>query len=127
MDLALVGDAEQPKAKPPAQVTKTRVAFAPLAARREASREPDLVASRRAVDALQQQLQIEGELQLADDDDRSVVRAKRDEVAMADFPISGKTEAFEEALDGKIERGFQGRSPGATGAWAAKLTSDNVR
>jgi hypothetical protein len=71
---------------------------------------------------LQHQLQIEGELQLADDDERSAVRAERDQIAMADLSLDGKAKAFEETFDGKVERGFQTKISGATGEWVQTQT-----
>jgi hypothetical protein len=41
---------------------------------------------------------------------------------MADLPLDGKAKAFEEALDGKVERSFQGEVSGATGEWAQTRT-----
>ncbi len=66
-----------------------------------------MAAGAGAVDRLQNQLKIEGELQFANYDDRGIVAAKRHQVAAADFALDREAEVFEEAFDGQIKRGFQ--------------------
>ena len=88
VDFAARRDAEEPEAEPPAQVSETRIALAPLAASRQPRGEPDFVADARPVDALQHQFEGERQLQLADDDDRGIALAQADEIAAADFPLT---------------------------------------
>src|SRR5262249_62144915 len=68
LDAAARRHAEQAKTEQPAKFAHARVALA-AAAPGETHGEPDLIASRHPVDALQQQLEIEAELQFADDDE----------------------------------------------------------
>jgi hypothetical protein len=107
LDLPGFGDAEHAEAETAAQIAKTRVALAALAAVRQPRRQPDLVAGAGAVNALKDEFEIEGEFQLADHHDRRIVGAKGDKVAAADFSFDGEAKAFEKAFDRQIERGFQ--------------------
>ena len=100
--------AEHAEAEPAAQIAIARVALAALAARRHSGREPDLVGGAGAIDRLQDQFEIEGQLQFADHHDRRIVAAQRHEVAAADLALDREAELFEEAFDGQIKRGFQG-------------------
>src|ERR1700761_8241531 len=68
LDMAPGGDREQAEAEQPAQFADTGIALAARRAHGRSDREPDLLASRAAVDPLEHELEIEGELQLADDD-----------------------------------------------------------
>src|SRR3954452_1841514 len=97
------GHAEQAETQKPAQLAHARIALA-ASAHRRAHCEPDLVASRRAVDALEHKLEVEAELQLADHDERRFVRAQGDQVAAADFAFDVESEAFEKALHRDVER-----------------------
>ena len=70
------------------------------AARCHAHGEPDLVAGRRAVDALQDELEIEAELEFADDDERRLVAAQRDEIAAADLALHAEAERSRKRFTG---------------------------
>ena len=111
LHFAVLGNAEQSESEPAAQIAEPRVALATLAARRQARRQPDLVAGGGAVDALQHEFQVEREFQFADDHQRRAVRAERDDIAAADLPLDEEAEGLEESLDRKIERGLQRRPP----------------
>src|SRR6478609_1064320 len=103
LDTAGGGHAEQAETQKPAQLAHARIALS-AGARRRAHREPDLVASRGAVDALEHELEVEAELQLADYDERRFVRAQGHQVAAADFAFDVESEAFEKALHRDVER-----------------------
>ena len=60
---------------------------------------------------MKNKLEIEGKLQFSNYDQRHFAFIERDEIAAADLPFDHKTTAFEELLDGKIERAFQSRPP----------------
>ena len=113
LDLATACHAKHPEAEPAAEVAVTRVTFASLAARRHFGGEPDLVTGGRAIDRLQNQLEIEGELQFSDHHDRRIVDAQPDEVAAADLALDREAELFEKAFDGQVKRSFQGKIPAA--------------
>src|SRR6476659_432179 len=66
---ASAGDREHAKAEPAAKIAITRVALASLAAHGHFGGKPDLVAGSGAVDRLQNQFKIEGELEFANHDD----------------------------------------------------------
>src|SRR5260221_1927589 len=72
--------AEQAETKQPAKFAHARVALA-AAPSGETHGEPDLIARRHPVDALQHQFEIEAELQFADDDDRRLIAPRRAGVA----------------------------------------------
>src|SRR5262245_66330249 len=61
--------AEKAEAQQPAKLAHARIALA-TAAPAAAHGEPNLIASRRPIDALQHKLEIEAELQFTDDDER---------------------------------------------------------
>ena len=100
-------DAEHAEAEPPAQIAIPRVALAALAAGRNLGRDPYLVGSTGAIDRLQDQFQIEGELELSNHDNGRIIAAQRHEVTAADLALHREAELFEEAFDGRIKRGFQ--------------------
>jgi hypothetical protein len=60
---------------------------------------------------LKNELEIEGKLEFADDDQRRFAAFERDEIAAANLPFDRKAAVFEEAFDGKIERALQSRTP----------------
>src|SRR5260221_5951301 len=72
LDAAARRHAEQAETKQPAKFAHARIALA-AAASGETHGEPDLIARRHPVDALQHQFEIEAELQLTDDDDRRLI------------------------------------------------------
>jgi len=101
---------EQAETEPSTQVAKPGVALTPLPARREASGQPNFVASGRPVDPLQDELEIEGQLEFADHDDREIVALQRHQIAASNLAFDDKAEPFEEDLDRPIEGRLQNRS-----------------
>src|SRR5262249_41627069 len=72
----------------------------------EGDGKPELMARRHPVDALQDELEIEAELQFGDDDERRFLPADRDEIAAADFALHLEAKTLEKALDREVERGL---------------------
>jgi len=60
---------------------------------------------------VQDELEIEGQLEFADHDDRRVVALQRQQIAASDFAFDDEAEPFEEGIDRLIERRLQNRSP----------------
>ncbi len=98
---------EQAETEPSTKVAKPGVALAPLPARREASGQPNFVASGRPVDPLQDELEIECQFEFADHDDRRIVALQRQQIAAFDFAFDDEAEPFEEGLHRPIERRLQ--------------------
>jgi hypothetical protein len=74
VNLAIRAHSEQAeKTEPSAKVPKPRVVFTPLSARRKASGEPNFVACGSAIDPLQNELEVEGQFELANHDDGRIV------------------------------------------------------
>jgi hypothetical protein len=105
LDAAGHGHAEKAETQEPAQLTHPRIALT-AGSRRRTDREPDFVASRCAVDPLEDEFEVEAELELADDDERWLVRPQRDQIAAADFTFDVESEAFEKAFHRAVERRF---------------------
>ena len=103
LDFAVRQYSEQAKTEPSAKVAKPGVAFTPFPFRREASGQPNFVAGGRAVDPLQDEFEIEGQLEFADHDDRRVVVLQRQQIAASNFAFDDEAEPFEEGLDRLIE------------------------
>src|SRR6185312_10643791 len=120
VDPALLGDAEQAEAQQAAELAHARIALAPAPLGRAAHGEPHFVAGRRAIDGLQHELEIEAELELADDDERRAVAMERHDIAAAHLALHRKAALLQEALHGQIERGLQGVSLTASDATAAR-------
>ena len=99
------------------KVAKPGVALTPPPARGEGSGQPNFVASGRPVDPLQDELEIEGELEFADHDDREVVSFQRDQIAVSIGALNDKTEPFEEDLDRLIKGPLQNCSRRLTGSF----------
>jgi hypothetical protein len=59
---------------------------------------------------LQDELEIEGQLEFADHDDREIVSLQRDQIAVSNLALDDKAEPFEEDLDRQIEGRLQNRS-----------------
>ena len=76
--------------EPSTKVAKPGVALTPSPARREASCQPNFVASGRPVDPLQDELEIEGQLEFADHDDREIVSLQRDQIAVSNLALDDK-------------------------------------
>jgi hypothetical protein len=66
VNLAIRAHSEQAETEPSAKVAKPCVVFTPLLARRKASGEPNFVVCGSAIDTLQNELEVEGQLELAD-------------------------------------------------------------
>src|SRR5262249_24283929 len=103
LDTSARRHAEKAEAQQPAKFAHARIALA-SAAPGAAHGKPDLIASRRPIDALQDKVEIEAELQFTDDDERRFLAADRDEIAAADFALHLEAEALEEALHREVER-----------------------
>jgi hypothetical protein len=73
VNLAVRSHSEQPESEPSAKVPKPCVVLAPLPGRRKASGEPDFVACRSAIDPLQNELEVEGQLKLTDYHNRWII------------------------------------------------------
>ena len=111
LNLAIRSHSEQPETEPSAKVAKPRVVFTPLLARRKASGEPNFVACGSAIDPLQNELEVEGQLKLADHDERRIIAPQRQQIASSDLTFDNEAEPFEEGLDRSIEQRLQNRSP----------------
>src|SRR3546814_18263115 len=100
-------DRQQAEAEPAAELHDS-AAVAPPGGRagRRSEGEVDLIADREAVDALQQEREVEGLLQL--DDDRRLVAAAGDQVAAAALRLPGIALAFQAGLPRFIELFFAG-------------------
>jgi hypothetical protein len=75
--------------------------------------EPNFVACGGAIDPLQDEFKIEGQLEFADRHDMSIVVPQRQQIAASDFTLDNEAEPFEEGLDRPIEQCLQYRSPGS--------------
>jgi hypothetical protein len=111
--LAIRPHCEQAETEPSAKVPKPHIACAPLLARRKASGEPNFVACGSAIDPLQDEFKIEGQLEFADRHDMWIVVPQRQQIAASDFTLDNEAEPFEEGLDRPIEQRLQCRSPGS--------------
>jgi hypothetical protein len=111
LDFAVREHSEQAKPEPSAKVAKPGVAFTSFPPRRETSGQPDFVARSRAVDSLQDELEIEAELEFADHDQRRIVALKRQQIAAADLALDDEAEPLKEGLDRPIKRRLQACSP----------------
>jgi hypothetical protein len=81
--------------------------FAAATAARGTHGEPHLVAGGQAIDGLQNEIEREGELELADDDGNRLLSVERHKIAAAHLTLDLEAQLFEEVLDGQIEAGFQ--------------------
>jgi hypothetical protein len=113
VNLAIRAHSEQAETEPSAKVSKPCVVFTPLRARRKASGEPNFVACGGAIDTLQNELEVESQLELADHDDRWIIAPQRQQIAAPDFTFDNEAEPFEEGLDRPIKQRLQNRSPGS--------------
>ena len=110
LNLAIRQYPEQPETEHSTKVAKPGVALTPPPARREASGQPNFVASGRPLDPLQDELEIEGQLEFADHDDREIISLQRDQIAVSNLALNDKAEPFEEDLDRLIKGRLQNRS-----------------
>ena len=113
VNLATRPHSEQPETEPSAKVSKPRVVFTPLRARRNSSSEPNFVARGSAINPPQNELEVEGQLELADHDDWRIIAPQREQIATSDLTFDNEAEPFEEGLDRPIEQRLQNRSPGS--------------
>jgi len=93
---------EQAEPKEPAQLPYSRIMLATAAADRCAYGQPNFIAGCRAINALQHQIEIEPEFQLADDDHWRRPILQRDEIAAADFTFHVKSQNLQEALHWEV-------------------------
>ena len=112
LNVAIRPHPEHTEPEPSAKVAKPRVVFTPLCARRKPSGEPNFVARASAIDPLQNEFEVEGQLKLADHDDRRIIAPQRQQIAASDLTFDNKAEPFEEGLDRPIEQRLQNGSPG---------------
>src|SRR5271170_2050562 len=77
---ASLGYRQQAKRQPPAKLANTRIAFAPASTRTSHSK-PDFIANIRPVDALKDEIEIKGKLQLANHDNGRAALRKPDKIA----------------------------------------------
>src|SRR3954464_8161239 len=89
LDLTAIGHPEHAEAEAATEIAIARVGLASLAAHRHLRGNPDLVAGRCTIDRLKDQLEIEGQLELADHDYRRIAHAEAHEIAPADPPPPG--------------------------------------
>jgi hypothetical protein len=106
-DAARLRDSQQTESEPPAKFTYPRIAFASVSPGRTHGK-PDFVADISAINALQEEIEIKGKFQFANDDNWGRARGNRHEIAAADFALHMKTKAFQKSLDRQIEAGFHG-------------------
>jgi hypothetical protein len=112
LNLAIRPHSEQAETKSSAKVAEPRVVFTPLVARRKPSSEPNFIACGSAIDPLQNELEVEGQLKLADHDDRRTIAPQRQQIAASDLTLDGEAKPFKEGLHWLIEQRLQNRSPG---------------
>ena len=103
VNFAIRPHSEQPETEPSAKVAKPRVVFPPLGARRKSSGEPNFVACGKAINPLQNELEVESQLELADHDERWIIAPQRQEIAVSDLTFDNEAEPFQEGLDRSIE------------------------
>lgn len=106
--LAIRKHAEKTEAETAAEIPESRVVFSPLAAPGHSGGEPDFIAGGSTVDTLEDKLEIEGELELPDDDEGRAVSLDGKDITAADLAFDGEPKSLEEAFDRAIKRGFQG-------------------
>jgi hypothetical protein len=92
---------EQAKAKQAAELAHTMVAQALASCWTDGK--PNLIASSGAIHGLEHKVETEGELQLANYDDRRLAFSNCDQVAAADLTLHGEAARFQEALDGFVK------------------------
>jgi hypothetical protein len=119
VNLAVRLHPEQAETEPSAKIAKPCVVFTPLPARGKASGEPNFVACGGAIDSLQNELEVEGQLELADHDDGWIIAPQREQIAASDLTFDNEAELFEEGLDRSIEQCLQNRSLGSSQLEAA--------
>jgi hypothetical protein len=88
VNLAIRAHSEQAETEPSAKVPKPCVVFTPLRVRRKASGEPNFVACGSAIDPLQDKLEVEGQLELANHDERRIIAPQRKQIAASRRPRS---------------------------------------
>jgi hypothetical protein len=113
VNLAIRVHSEQAETEPSAKVAKPSVVFTSLRARRKESGEPNFIACGSAIDPLQNELEVEGQFELANHDDRRIIAPQRQQITAPDFTFDNEAEPFEEGLDRPIEQRLQNRSPGS--------------
>ena len=102
---ASLGHRQQAKPEPPAKLANPRVAFASASPRGSHSK-PDFVADIRPVDALQDEIEVEGKLQFTNHDDGRAALRDSDKIATANLPFYVEAKVFQELFDRRIEARF---------------------
>jgi hypothetical protein len=110
LDTAGRRDAKKSKTQEPAKLAHARIARTAAAAR-DTHGKPDLIAGRTAIDALQNEFEVEAELQLTNNDERRFFAASGNEIAAADFAFDVEAKSLEEALHGDVQGRFTFRGP----------------
>ena len=100
--------AEQAEAKASAQLPYSRVALSAAAADRCAYGKPNLIACCGPINTLQHQIETRTQLNLTDDHYRGFIAVQCDQVTAAGLVLHVKSWVLYEAVDGKVERCFQG-------------------
>jgi hypothetical protein len=101
VNLAMRSHSEQAETEPSAKVPKPRIVFTPFLARRKASGRPNFVACRSAIDSLQNEFEVKGQLELGNHDNRLIIALQHQQIAAPDFTFDKEAEPFEEALTGR--------------------------
>ena len=99
-------DAQQPEAESAAKPARPGVALAPPSGR--AHGEPHLVARVGPIDGLEDQIEVERQLQLANDHDGRRTVGDRDHVAADDLALHDEAARLQKALDRPVECRFHG-------------------
>jgi len=106
--LAISRHAEQTEAEQATQLAHPWIMLTPSPTSRGAHGKPDLIAGSRAIHSLQDKVEREAELQLADDDRAGFTAVKRHQIAAAYLTLDLEAQSFEEAFDRQVEARFQG-------------------
>jgi hypothetical protein len=110
LKIAIRPHSEHAEPEPSAKVAKPRVVFTPLCARK-ASGEPNFVACAGPIDPLQNELEVEGLLKLANYDDGRIITLQSQQIAASDLAFDNEAEPFEKGLNRPIEQRLQNGSP----------------
>ena len=111
LDLIAGGHREQPEAEQPTELLHASVVLAATTAAGGANCQPHLIASRRAIDGLQNKVEGEGEFQLADDNGGRGTVSYGHQIAAANLALHLEAKPLEEALHRRIEVCFQWCAP----------------
>ena len=98
--------AQHADAQSAAEIAVALVGLSSSAFGRYSGGDPNLVRNRGPVDGLQNELEIEGQLQLADHHNRRITVIEADKIAAANFAFDDVARLFEKALHGQVKRSF---------------------